>query len=124
MQKNTQKKKSLNLEAVEIGKRIRAVRKARHMTGEQLAEAAETSSQFLSKVEKGEQSMTTGKFCKLVKALGVSSDYILFGQESAAEQVALAAEYLGGLSKTEQEMLSRVILSLQETLKAMQTERE
>lgn len=52
-------KKEIDPEIKAIGERIRAARKAKGLTMEKLAEAADTSTQFLSKVEKGEQSMTT-----------------------------------------------------------------
>ena len=78
--------------AVAVGERIRAARKAKGMTMEKLAEAAETSTQFLSKVEKGEQSMTVGKFSKVVRALGVSSDFLLFGHDESLTQAQVAAE--------------------------------
>ena len=74
--------KTRDPEAVKVGRRVRLARQGRQMTLEQLAEAAETSVQFLSQVEKGEQNMTTIKFGKLAKALRVSSDYLLYGRDS------------------------------------------
>ena len=75
-----------------VGQRIRAVRQAKKFTMEQEAEAADSCPQYLSKEEKGEQSMTIGKFANLALALGVSSDYLLFGQEGCDEQEALLIE--------------------------------
>lgn len=75
------KKKERDPEVEAVGRRARLVRLERHMTLEQVAEAAETSVQFLSQVEKGEQSMTMIKFGKLATALRVSSDYLLYGRE-------------------------------------------
>ena len=46
-------KKEIDPEIKAIGERIRAARKAKGLTMEKLAEAADTSTQFLSKVEKG-----------------------------------------------------------------------
>lgn len=63
-------KKERDPEIIKVGKRVRLARQGRQMTLEQLAEAAETSVQFLSQVEKGEQSMTMIKFGKLAKACG------------------------------------------------------
>ena len=105
--------------AVAIGERIRTARKAKGMTMEKLAEAAETSTQFLSKVEKGEQSMTVGKFSKVVRALGVSSDYLLFGHDESLTQAHVAAEYLGALSVSEQNLLARVVENLRGALDAI-----
>jgi len=119
-----QGKKRPDPEAVAIGQRIRAARKAKRMTVEQLAEAAETSFQFLSKIEKGEQNVTSVKLAKLVRALGVSGDYILFGRENTQDRTALAAEYLGRLDAGERELLSRVVIDLQGLLELLRAEGE
>lgn len=105
-----------------VGRRVRAVRLERGLTSERLAEAADTSSQFLSKIEKGEQQMTIGKFAKLAGALGVSADYLLFGRDERLGRAALAAEYLGAMNPIERDLLSRAVIALQGTLQAMRPE--
>lgn len=109
-------------EAAAIGARVRQARKARGMTIEALAEAAETSYQFLSQIEKGEQSMTAVKFGRLAKALGVSSDYLLFGKPPLEGPTALAVEYLTQLSPIRRELLSQALLDLQGLLDALEPE--
>lgn len=116
------KKKVPDPEAVAVGERIRMIRRERGMTTEELAEAADTSPQFIFKVERGEQQMTSGKFAKLTKALGVSSDYLLFGKDERLSRAALAAEYLGALNPVERDLLARVVISLQDALEAMRPE--
>jgi len=116
------KKKALDPETVAIGARIREARLARRMTVEQLAEAADTSSQFISKIEKGEQQMTWGRFGRLAKALGVTSDYLLYGSDKAVGRAALAAEYLGQLNVIDRDLVSRMIIGLQDTLAAIRPE--
>lgn len=106
-------KKERDPESVAIGQRVRQARLARRLTLEKLAEAADTSIQFLSQVEKGEQNMTTVKFRHLVRALGVSSDYILFGSERRLGTAQLAAEYLAGLSPVDRSMVTKLVLELQ-----------
>lgn len=105
--------------AVAIGARVRQARKARGMTIEALAEAAETSYQFLSQVEKGEQTMTAIKFGRLAKALGVSSDYLLFGAPPLDGSPALAVEYLLQLSPIRRELMSQALLDMKGLLDAM-----
>lgn len=117
-------KKERNPEAEKVGRRVRLARQGRQMTLEQLAEAAETSVQFLSQVEKGEQSMTMLKFGKLAKALGVSSDYLLYGRKDLGDRTALAAEFLGEMNPIERELLSQVVLGIQGILEAMRPEDE
>lgn len=121
MQKQPNKKVP-DPEAVAVGERIRKIRRERGMTTEALAEAADTSPQFIFKVERGEQQMTSGKFAKLTKALGVSSDYLLFGSDERLGRAALAAEYLGATNPIERDMLARVVIGLQGTLEAMRPE--
>ena len=117
-------KKEIDPEIKAIGERIRAARKAKGLTMEKLAEAADTSTQFLSKVEKGEQSMTTWKFSKLVKALDVSSNYILYGHDKAVGPAGVAAEYMGRLNPIERDILARNIILLRGILDTLAPEDE
>lgn len=112
-------RRDIDPEAKAVGQRIRDARKAKKLTMEKLAEAAETSPQFLSKVEKGEQSMTTGKFAKLVKALGVSSDELLFGLEGLEGEAEVATEYMRGLNPIERELTARIICNIRGLLDAL-----
>ncbi len=109
-------------EAVAIGARVRRARLAKGMTIEALAEAAETSYQFLSQVERGEQTMTAVKFGRLAKALRVSSDYLIFGKPPLEEPAALAVEYLSQLTPIRRELLSQALLDLQGLLDALEPE--
>lgn len=109
-------KKERDPELVAIGQRVRTARLARNMTKEALAEAAETSTQFLSQIEKGEQSMTMVKFKRLAAALGVSADYLLFGRPGMDDRTALAAEYLAGLNLVERDLVSRTAIGLRRVL--------
>lgn len=111
-------------EMAAVGRRVRMARQGRHMTLERLAEAAETSVQFLSQVEKGEQSMTMIKFGKLAKALRVSSDYLLFGEERLEDGAALAVELLREMKPVEREVLAQTVISLQGILKELRPEDE
>ncbi len=117
-------KKERDSELVAIGQRVRAARLSRGMTKEALAEAAETSTQFLSQIEKGEQSMTMMKFKRLCKALGVSSDYLLFGREYSSGAAALAAEYLAGMNPIERELASRMVIHMRGMLDELAPENE
>lgn len=111
-------KRERDPEAVAIGQRVRQARLARRLTLEKLAEAADTSIQFLSQVEKGEQHMTMVKFGRLARALGVSSDYLLYGSEHRLGMAQLGAEYLAGLSPVDRGMVTKLVLELQGLLDA------
>jgi len=115
-------KKERDPEMEAVGRRIRLARLERHMTLEKAAEEAETSIQFLSQVEKGEQSMTMLKFGRLAKALRVSSDYLLFGRERLDDRTALAAEFLGSMNPIERDLLAQMVIGFQGLLEAIRPE--
>ena len=109
-------KKERDPEAVRIGQRVRLARQSRGLTMEKVAEGAETSIQFLSQVEKGEQSMTMVKFARLAKALGVSADYLLYGQDRIGDRAALAADYLAGMNPIERDLTSQMVIAVRNLL--------
>lgn len=117
-------KKEKDPEVVAVGQRVRLARTAREMTRERLAEEAETSVQFLAQLENGEQAMTMVKFGKVAAALGVSSDYLLFGQQGLSDNAALAAAFMGELSPIRRELLAQVVLDLGAMLAALRPENE
>ena len=63
----------------DIGIRIKQLRISQGLTRERLAEKAEISTQFLADIEYGNKGMSAATLYKLCKALSVSSDYLLFG---------------------------------------------
>ena len=105
-----------------IGQRIRLARQAKGLTLEKTAEAAETSIQFLSQLEKGEQSMTMVKLGRLATALGVSTDYLIFGRAPADGIAALAADYLSGMNPIERDLLARTMVGFRGVLDAISPE--
>ena len=85
----------------EIGLRVRRRREALGYSREKLAEVSGLAVSFLGSVELGKSDFSVSTLKKLCAALGVSSDYILFGneQDGAYSQVSamlsgLDAEYL------------------------------
>lgn len=116
--------KKIDPAAAAVGQRIRLARKGKNYTREKLAEAAEITPQFLAKVEKGEQCMTTGKFAKLVRALNVTSDYLLFGHDDAVQQAELAAEYLARLTSTERDLTAQMVIHLQAVLDTLDSNKK
>lgn len=64
---------------LEMGARIREIRKQTGLTSEKLAEAIGISNQFLCDVERGKKSLSNTNFAKMCKLLNVSADYIFFG---------------------------------------------
>ena len=66
----------------DIGTRIRTVRDNLGKTREQISEAAGISAQFLFYIETGRKSMSAKTIVNLAKALNVSTDYLLLGNNA------------------------------------------
>ena len=98
------------LNFIEIGARIRAGREELGLTREQLAEQLEVSAKFCSDIELGLRGISVKTLNKLVFALNVSSDEILYGKgdgEFSEKVCALAKKcpeekqkYLGEIIKS------------------------
>lgn len=66
----------------EGSKRIKGIRKDAGMTQQQFATALNVSMETISKLERGQRSVSIDILCELVSVFGVTSDYILFGKTS------------------------------------------
>ena len=61
-----------------LGQRIRSLRRARHWSQQQLAEAASLDRSYVNAVEQGKQNLSLGAVHKLALALDESLDHLLF----------------------------------------------
>lgn len=61
----------------DLGLRLRDLRIEANYTQEELAEKADMSTVYLGEVERGQKVIGVDKFINIVKALGVSADYVL-----------------------------------------------
>lgn len=106
----TQKKDERHKLNLEIGARCKQARIAAGYTQEQLAEAIDTSTQFLSDAERGVTGMSLSTIMKLCTVLSVSSDFILFGHnlEKTPGPLSLEAR-LSHLSETERSLIEKQI---------------
>lgn len=60
-----------------IGKRVRAARRARDMTQEQLAELANISTSFVGHIERGTRVPSLETMWKICKTMGLPMDHIM-----------------------------------------------
>lgn len=67
----------MDTELQQIGSRVKQARLAKHMTQQQLAEAADISVSFLSNIENGRQSMNLRALIAVSDALEVSADSLI-----------------------------------------------
>ena len=66
-------------EKIAIGARIRAARIRRNFTQKQLAEKADISVGYLGNIEHGRNMPRLRAFVRIINALGVNPDSVLFG---------------------------------------------
>lgn len=69
-----------DVEVTKIGARIKNLRKINHYTREELAELAGISPKFLYEIESGRKGFSAETLVKVSKALSVSCDYIMLGE--------------------------------------------
>ena len=67
---------------MEIGARIRELREIQNYTREGLAERVDISAKFLYEIELGKKGFSAETLCRLAKALSVSCDYIMLGEDT------------------------------------------
>ena len=75
-----------------IGKRISALRKARGMKQEELAERLDVSGQAVSKWENDQTCPDIGLLPRLARVFGVTTDYLLTGEQEQAPPVRMVPE--------------------------------
>ena len=64
---------------LKFGNRIKDERERQNLTRSALAEMANTEQGYIVQIEKGTRSPSLKTFTNLLSALGVSSDYLIFG---------------------------------------------
>ena len=89
---------------VEVGERIRNLRKDLNMSREIFAEMIDISDVFLGQIERGEKSLSLKTLCKIVKFTGSTTDYILFGTEDKGNKTIKKINNI--LNKSSDEFIS------------------
>lgn len=84
----------------ESGSRLKGVRIQRNLTQEEFADEFGISVSALKKLESGENGISTKRLRQL-KTMNISSDYILFGDESDGDKILTELEYCSKTKKLE-----------------------
>ncbi len=93
-----------------IGRRIKELRKSKGLSQEQLAEKAETSQNYLSRMERGTENLTLDMLIKLANALEVEMwEMFDFGHEVSHKELK---ENIQGFAKTADEDKLRLALKI------------
>lgn len=102
---------------VEIGMRIRKIRKERKYSREELAEYADISVNFLGAVETGKKGMKVQNLANIAKALNVTTDYLIYGSEPFEQNAEINA-ILSSMSKEKRKQVEKMIVVLIEMFQA------
>jgi transcriptional regulator with XRE-family HTH domain len=98
-----------------IGKRIQELRKQRGLSQEQIAEKAEISSNYLSRIECGKENPTLDMLVKLASALKVEMwELFITGHLAGLDEVKKKIQYF---IKTADELSLRVASKIIEAIK-------
>lgn len=76
----------------EIGGRIKARRRSMGISQEKLSEMVSVSPHYIYEIERGMKSMSLETLIGLSEALNLSTDYILFGEQTS-ERYSLARQW-------------------------------
>ena len=85
---------------IDVGERIRKIRKELKMNREKFSEMIDISDVFLGQIERGERSLSLKTLCKIVSFTGSSTDYILFGNTSNNSMIDKINRILSKSSET------------------------
>lgn len=91
-------------------KRIREIRLQRDYSVSELAEAANISTKFMYKIERGEAGFSAKVLYNIAKALNVSCDYILCGQE--VNDINTIDETIVQFNKEERKSIEKILLEI------------
>ena len=94
-----------------LGQRIREARLSAGLTQSALAEKADVSTNHISAIERGASDTKTEHFAKIVQALGVSADFLLFGDTSKEDSDKLIRAVKMASRVCDAESLSKYIIA-------------
>lgn len=79
----------LSVEVMVLYTRIRKAREDLGYTREQIAEKLEVSVSYMAEVERGRTGISVKMLVKICEVLGLSADYVLFGEERNTDEMLL-----------------------------------
>ena len=91
-------KKAVNQE---VGRRIFKTRTEKKMSREDLAKRSNITVAFLRLVENGDKGLSSNTIRNIVRALNISSDYLLFGTEGERNKVRYVTQAISNMTEAE-----------------------
>lgn len=103
----------------DIGQRIRASRKEKQLSQEQLAENVGISTTHMSHIETGNTKLSLEVFAQLVTVLGARADELLFGKKEVTEEQLISEmqSLLSDCSTAEKNIISDIAKATKASLK-------
>ncbi len=104
---------------IEIGERIRELREIQNYTREGLAEKVDISAKFLYEIEVGKKGFSADTLCRISKALSVSCDYIMYGEEKehcSKEKIICVLEMLEPRQVSKMQDILKILSNMLEAL--------
>ena len=95
---------------IEIANRITASREAAQISSQEMADFVGLSYEQYRRIERGVVLVKTEHINAIVQALGVTADYILYGDTSQMKHDSIS-EILNGLTKKELERAEKILLA-------------
>ena len=104
----------VEIDYIEMGKRLREVRQVRKLTQEEAAERCDITSSYYGNIERGNKKMSIETLGKISKGLGMSTDWLLFGEitEGQEEFMMLLAELQRGADEKQFKKYLSIIKSI------------
>ena len=99
------------MDAIAVGRRIKAAREVKHMTQEKLAETIDLSTDHISVIERGVKVPRLDYFVAIAKALVVSADDLLIDvvDHAAQHQISELGEELASVPVEQQRRILNAV---------------
>lgn len=104
-------KKAIN---IQIGTNIQVARDSAGYTQEELSELVGLTPNHLSAIERGVSGASLEVLKKLCLLLGISADYLFFGQSGADDEALVLARQISSIDPKHKEQIKKVISILLE----------
>jgi transcriptional regulator with XRE-family HTH domain len=102
----------LETSGLKIGRHVRKTRKALELKQQELADQVQVTPQHISRIELDQTTPSVGTLLKLSQTLGVTTDYLLTGRETALLDAAGAIRAESDISATAKRHLIGVLNEL------------
>ncbi len=104
-------KKAIN---IQIGTNIQAARERAGYTQEELSELLGMTPNHLSAIERGVSGISLDALQKLCLLLGISADYVLFGEPAADDEAQMLARQIAELEPSRRTRVKHILSAVLE----------